>query len=249
MSFFRPTGRKHECREVDNMRELIYKDKFDLMIRRNGLQNCTCKPIYSDPEVIRLRWIAHPNTNKRYSKQAFYDHFGDNTFRKLLRLIFSSPSTQEELERSYGGKKLQGYLTFLLEQEIVIQNDNVFRKSPQYQHVEGIGKTLEWYVAEWFRFSLKAPARHGVHVPGIADGGDLDVVAFVDSLKIFVECKSGNPANITEAQLELFLRRTADFHPDIALLLIDTDQKVDKQEEMLHKQGVSLLQKCTSRVT
>jgi tetratricopeptide (TPR) repeat protein len=111
----------------------------------------------------------------------------------------------------------------------------MFRKSPQYQHVEGIGKTLEWYVAEWFRLSLRAPARHGVHIPGIADGGDLDVVAFVNGLKIFIECKSGNPANITESQLELFLRRTADFHPNIALLLIDTDQKVVKQEEMLHK--------------
>jgi len=97
---------------VDNIRELLNKDKFDLMIQRNGWQNCTYKPIYNDPEVIRLRWITHPNTNKRYSYQTFLEHFGNNTFRKLLRLIFSSPRTQEELESRYGGKKLQGYLTF-----------------------------------------------------------------------------------------------------------------------------------------
>lgn len=219
-----------------DLRELPSEDEFDLMLHRHGWNSFTCKSPYNDPEVIRQRWPAPPNTNKSYTDQAFFKHFGDNTFRKLLRAIFSRPRTHEELERSYGRKKLPDYLSFLIEQGIVIQEEsNLFRKSPQYRNIEGIGKTLEWYVAEWFRLSLKAPARHGVHIPGIGDGGDLDVVAFVNGLKIYIECKSGNPANITEVHLELFLRRTAAFHPDIALLLIDTDQKVEKQSKMLNK--------------
>jgi len=114
-----------------DIRELLYDDEFDLMIQRHGWQNYTCKPIYNNPDVIKLRWLTPPNTDKSYTYQAFYDHFGNSTFRKLLRLIFSNPRTREELESSYGGKKLQGYLTFLIEQEVVIQNGNLFSKNPR----------------------------------------------------------------------------------------------------------------------
>lgn len=107
--------------------------------------------------------------------------------------------------------------------------------SPRYEDIRGIGKTLEWYVAEWFRLTLQAAARHSVHIPEIADGGDLDVIAFLNGQKIFVECKSGNPANISESHLKLFLCRAADFNPAIALLLLDTENKIDKQIEMLKK--------------
>ena len=86
--------------------------------------------------------------------------------------------------------------------------------------MSGIGPTLEWYIGEWFRFWLQVPARHGVTVKGLADGGDLDVVAFVGERPILVEGKSGNPVYITKAQIELFLCRMADFNPAIALLLI-----------------------------
>jgi hypothetical protein len=90
-----------------------------------------------------------------------------------------------------------------------------------------IGRTLEWYIARWFQQVLQCPARYGVHLPGIGDGGDLDVVAFLDGLRIWVECKSGR--NIDDDQLRLFRERAQAFTPVMAILLIDTDDKKSMQ--------------------
>ena len=192
-------------------------------------------PAYMDPNVIKQRWIDHPNTGKRYSPQAFYDYFGDNTFRKILRSIFSCPCTYEQLKGfCENEQKLNGYLIFLQEQEIVLQDGDVWKKDPQYKQVSDIGATLEWYVGEWFRFWLEVPARHGVTVKGLADGGDLDVVAFVEGKRIMIECKSGNPANIGEAQLRFFLQRAKEFGPEIAILLIDTEGTIEKPIDIMN---------------
>jgi hypothetical protein len=78
-------------------------------------------------------------------------------------------------------------------------------------------------VARWFQVFRHCPARYNVHVPGIFEGGDLDVVTFLDGLRIWVECKSGR--DITDTQLELFVRRAQEFNPVLTVLLIDTDKK------------------------
>lgn len=221
--------------EVLDLRQFIYKDNFDLELQRQGLHGVTYKPIYNDSEVIKLRWLSPPNTDKNFTDQEFYHRFGDNTFRKILRAIFSGQRTYEELGRSCSRLQLDNHLTFMREQEIAVQVGNFWTKNPRYKTVEGIGPTLQWYVAEWFRLSLKAPARHGVHIEGLAMGGDLDVVAFVGEKRVMVECKSGNPKNITEEQLHLFLQRAAYFKPEIALLLIDTESSIDQQIEMIKR--------------
>jgi tetratricopeptide (TPR) repeat protein len=207
-----------------------YKDDFDLRMTRQGWRFET-KPVYNDPNVIKQ---LPPHMDKTYNPQEFFRHFGDNTFRKLLSTIFSDLGTIDQLKRICSNeKKLYEYLTFMREQKIAVEENNKWSRSTQYKNIEGIGPTLEWYVAECFRSTLKASARHGVTIEGVADGGDLDVVAFVDEKLVMVECKSGKPANITENQLHLFLRRAADLHPTIALFLMDTESDVDKQIEML----------------
>lgn len=218
-----------------DMREFTYKDDFDLLLKRQGWHDFTYKSIYNDPDVIKLRWITPPQSENTYSPSVFYDHFGNNTFRKLLRAIFSQSRIYEQLVANCSNKqKLDDHLNFMKEQEIVLQKDEQWNKAPQYEKFTDIGKTLEWYIAEWFRFELKAHARHGVNLKGIAEGGDLDVIALIDGLRIMVECKSGNPAHITERQLDLFLERVADFNPNIAILLLDTESDINKQIDILN---------------
>jgi hypothetical protein len=218
-----------------DINEYLYKDDFDLMFHRQSWHGFSYKSLYNDPDVLRLRWIDPPNSGKKYSPHAFFDRFGDNTFRKLLRAIFSESCTYEKLISICSRQKLDDHLSFMNEQEIIVQNGELLSKAPQYQHIKGLGHTLEWYVAEWFRTSLKAPARHGVTVKEVADGGDLDVVAFVDGLRIMVECKSGKPTNITETQLRLFLQRADEFSPEIAILLLDTESDIAGQIEIMNK--------------
>ncbi len=225
--------------QVDFRESEVKKDGFDLMFRRQGWSDFEYKSPYMDPQVIKLRWINPPNSVKKYSPQAFYNHFGDNTFRKILRAIFSNPCKYEQLKDLCGEQKLENHLTFMQEQEIVIQDGNVWRKGSKYEQVSSIGPTLEWYVGEWFRLWLQVPARYGVTVKGLADGGDLDVVAFVEGKRIMIECKSGNPANIEAAQLRLFLQRAKEFGPEIAILLIDAESTLDKPIEVMNSLQVN----------
>ena len=204
------------------------------MFRRQGWSDFEYKSPYLDSQVIKLRWIDPPNVSKKYSPQAFYDRFGDNTFRKLLRAIFFSPRTYEQLKSLCEGQKLDSHLEFMREQEIAVQEGDVWKKSFGYEQVSGIGPTLEWYVAEWFRLWLQSPARHGVTIKDLADGGDLDVVAFVDGKRIMVECKSGKPENISDTELRLFLQRAFEFGPEMAILLVDTESSIDKPVEIMN---------------
>ncbi len=223
--------------KVEHIRE--YKDDFDDKMKSRGYSRevFKTKPVYGDPNVIQQYWLdPSAEDQKTYGPQAFFNYFDNNTFRKLLSMIFSSTSIEEdELKKSCSNeKKLYEYLTFMRMQDIAVEENKIWRKSSRYHNFSNIAITLEWYVAEWFRLA-NAPARHGVVIKEIMGGIELDVVAFVDEKLVMVECKSGNPKNITEKQLKLFLRWVADFKPTIALLLIATENKIDKQIELLKK--------------
>lgn len=211
-------------------------DTFEIMLRRQGWQLIRHRPVHTDPKVIRLS-SDHEALFSSQSDNTFYAIFGDNTFRKLLRHIFYHKSCQfADLQRICSSEhKLQKYLTFMAEHQLVTTDHNGWHKGIKYKHIDNIGPTLEWYVAEWFRSWLQVPARHSVAIKGVADGGDLDVVAFVDGIRVMVECKSGSPSQITETDIKLFLRRAADFNPEIAILLIDTESRIDQQVDMLNR--------------
>ena len=211
-------------------------DQFEIMLRRQGWHLIQHRPVYTDPKVIRL-YCQQDEDNTRDNTTTFYDAFGDNTFRKLLRhIFFHKRCTHDDLKRICSSEqKLAKYLNFMSEQKLIVQERECWQKGPAYRDIDNIGPTLEWYVAEWFRSWLQVPARHSVVIKDVADGGDLDVVAFVDGIRVMVECKSGSPSQITETDMKLFLRRAADFNPEIAILLIDTESRIDQQVEMLNR--------------
>lgn len=212
------------------------QDSFDLMLRRQGWYLIRHRQVYTDPRVIRL---APEDTTVAGEDQpaTLYEAFGETTFRKLLRHIFFHQQGDLSELRSIcsGEQKLARYLGFMRRYRMIeIEGEN-WRKSPVYKAVNNIGPTLEWYIAEWFRSWLQVPARHGVTIKGVADGGDLDVVAFVDGIRVMVECKSGSPTQISETDVKLFFRRAADFNPEIAVLLIDTESRIDQQIDMFNR--------------
>ena len=208
------------------------QDNFDLMLRRQGWYLIQHRPISTDFRVIHLPAeanAAHPTL--------LYEAFGETTFRKLLRHIFyHHQGTLNELRSICSGElKLAKYLDFMQEHRLVELDGETWRKGSTYKTINNIGSTLEWYIAEWFRTWLQVPARHGVTIKGVADGGDLDVVAFVDGIRVMVECKSGSPSQISETDIQLFFRRAADFNPEIAVLLIDTESRIDQQIDIFNR--------------
>lgn len=226
-------GAERFSAEEQAREQLVRQDQFEIMLRRQGWHLIRHKPVYTDPRVIRLYQNQEMTIEER--ERHFYEAFGDNTFRKLLRhIFFHKSSSYADLNRICAGEqKLVHNLTLMEQYHLITSEGQLYHKSPAYKHIDNLGPTLEWYVAEWFRTWLQVPARHGVAIKGVADGGDLDVVAFVDGIRVMVECKSGSPSQITESELRLFLRRAADFNPEIAVLLIDTESYIDRQGEML----------------
>jgi hypothetical protein len=202
----------------------VIDDNFDIVFRRQGFSNFTYQSeTQSDPQVLSQRWV-HPPDGAEYLADEFYRRFGGNSFRKLLGRIYKATAgvSRQYLAKFCSDPTLEQHLTFMRNQELIIEVDSMVSKAPRCQHIADIGRTFEWYVARWFQAFLHCPARYNVHVPGILEGGDLDVVAFLDGLRIWIECKSGR--DITDTQLDLFVRRAQEFNPVLAILLIDTDE-------------------------
>ena len=211
------------------------QDDFSVMLRRQGWHLITCKPLYTDPAVIAVRHTASLR-NIEVGDAAFFELLGDNSIRKLLRAILVRPRTRQELLSLYSDneQKLEQVGTILEQDGLVIREAESWKKGPECTAIDNIGPTLEWYVAEWFRTQLQVPARHGVQLEEVAQWGDLDVVAFVNDVRVMVECKSAKPDDIPEVQLRHFLQRAATFNPEVAVLLIDTESSIARPIEILN---------------
>jgi hypothetical protein len=211
-------------------------DNFNLLMRQHGWSSgtFTYEPVEGNPEVIGQIWDSDELPSPVGSApDSFFTQFGDTTFRKLLRLLFDKRHcTYDTLKKICGNEHiLAQHLTYMVTKKIAEQDENTWRVSSRYAHIHDIGKTLEWYIAEWFHLHLHVPARYSVKLKGMPKGGDLDVVVFVGEKRVLIECKSRRIENIDDEELHLFLQRAAYFHPAIALLLVDTDSSVDTLSE------------------
>jgi len=216
-----PVPLPHEQRE-----QITFPETFDHVMNERGFTVVKTRKVYTDPEVFRQQWLVCPNGTS-YLGQTFYRLFGTTAFRKLLRYVLSHTScTREMLEHiCLNDTLLTSYLTFLLDQEWFHARGRWFDQGPYQESILNIGRTFEWYVAEWFRLTYSithlVPVRHGVELAELPLQGDLDVVAFLDDgLVIMVECKSSSEVN--EGHFSRFLQRVQAFHPTLAILLIDT---------------------------
>jgi hypothetical protein len=222
------------------------EDGFYLRLRRQGWHLTSCKPVYADKQVLGPHLTVASKTDIFPTEPTLFAELGDATARKLLRAIVAEPRTEEWLRGICGNEEtLARHLTYFLAMGFIQQVAvGTWALTPACAHVDNLGPTLEWYVAQWFRVELQAPARHGVTLHEVR--GELDVVAFVDDSRVWVECKSGKPENITEAHLREFLQRAYDFNPEMAVLLLDTTSDIEPHvvgtlnrlyEELARKDG------------
>lgn len=199
---------------------------FDARMRRHGFTTLRTRSVYTDPDVFRQQWVMCPN-GASYPGYTFYRLFGTTSFRKLLRYLLShTPCTREPLEQLCPNDALlTSYVSFLLDQGWFHRDGGRWYDQGPYQgHISNIGRTLEWYVAEWFRLTYSintvVPVRHGVDVAGLPLAGDLDVVAFLDDVVVLIECKSYT--DVEQGHFSRFLQRVHAFHSTLAIMLIDT---------------------------
>ncbi len=234
-----PIRNRRGCARMDN-RTSLEGDDFDRLMQVQGWQrqDFDCEPAEGNRNVIgqteENRVVSH---QQKLSSDAFFFHFEDTTFRKLLRHILSRRqcSYADLLQICSNKVVLDQHVSYMLKNHIVVSDSNLWKVNSKYEHISNLGKTLEWYVAEWFSIRLKVPARYGVHIKGLAKGGDLDVVAFIAEKPVMVECKTSKPDTIEDEELHLFLQRIAYFKPLKALLLVDTESKIESLSDRLRK--------------
>lgn len=159
---------------------------FEHLLAERGWTITHVRQPYTDVEVFRQQWLVCPN-GVSYPEGTFYRLFGSTPFRKLLRYALSHvPCTRDMLEQlGLQESVLTSFLTFLQDQGWLYINGRWFERGFYQTHITNIGKTLEWYVAEWFRLTMStsrlAQVRHGVHLAELSIPGDLDVVAFLNA--------------------------------------------------------------------
>lgn len=211
----------HEQRE-----QILPPGAFEQQMARRGWTVTQVRQAYMDPDVFRQQWLVCPH-GARYPERSFYRFFGSTPTRKLFRYALAHvPCTRDALEKICPHEPLlTSSLTFLQDQEWFHIQDRRVERGAYQAHISNIGRTLEWYVAEWFRLTCSitrlVSVRHGVQFAEMPLPGDLDVVAILENdLLVVVECKSSN--NVDQAHFSLFLQRVKALHPDIAILLIDT---------------------------
>src|SRR6266699_3691777 len=147
--------------------KLLSDETFNLLLLHHGWpkETVTYTPVVGNREVIGQIWDAGVSLYPAQdAPDSFFSHFGNTTFRKLLRFLFDRRRcTYDELKNICGNeRKLAEYLVYLVAQKIAEQVEHTWRVGSRYEHILDIGKTLEWYVTTWFHLYLHAPARFGV---------------------------------------------------------------------------------------
>lgn len=220
--------------------EFVVADEFEQRIRQAiGWRVFSLRPIYTDPLVIRQPWLRAASGNA-YTDRTFYHLFAESPFRAVLRLLLAHDLMTKGHFLSGGipPERLATYLTFLHDQDMLLQAKEGYIKGPALMHTHNLGHTLEAWTAEWLRrfvaeHSLRlrnppgrAPVRHGVSFTEFVrhgDPGDLDVVALFPRGVVLVECKS----SLLQVDLPTWHRfawRAAFLEPVCALLLVDTSE-------------------------
>jgi hypothetical protein len=146
------------------------------------------------------------------------------SFRKFVQRL-SAPGRQPitiSSIRQACGAKTDSYVQFLTEVELASREGETVVGSPD---LRTYGHHLEWYLASLCREQLGTAESWNVKVRDLPSGGDFDVLLNAGSL-IYVELKSARPSTITESELRHFLQRSVDLSPDLAILMIDTDDDI-----------------------
>lgn len=152
----------------------------------------------------------------------YLDRFGKSSFRKVVRMLLRNDRSWEPVDvlARTAGDALDDYLDFLTRLQILERREGAVRLT---RPLDNMGPSLEHYVAQLCVRELRGSAEWGVTLERLPRaGGDYDVLAWLDPSLLYVECKSGLPSNIDESQIREFLQRSVELAPDLAILLVDT---------------------------
>lgn len=151
--------------------------------------------------------------------------FAHSSFRKLARRLTSGGgrATVEQLAKIAGDHADQ-YIDFLVQLGVAKRSRSEVELT---RKIDNIGQTLEWYVADVCQREFEGSAEWSVKLSDFRYG-DCDVLAWLPPNLIYIETKSSEPSEVGNSELKHFLQRGVDLSPELAILLIDTDDDLEK---------------------
>jgi len=151
--------------------------------------------------------------------------FNKAAFRKLIRQVaLGTRGTIMERLRQIAPNRADEYVRFLIDLEVAALSGGQVRLK---RTIDSIGPTLEWYVADVCEREFEGSAEWSVKLSG-GRYGDYDVLAWLPPSLIYIETKSSRSSEVSDSALKHFLQRGIDLAPELAVLLIDTEDDLEE---------------------
>jgi hypothetical protein len=180
---------------------------------------------HSSLEHVLLPEPPEPARLDRYYQDLRHYHF-----RRLLQEAVEQgllpPPAVRSLEARWGARAVARTLNRLVDYGLLVRDQAGFAATSE--KIRSFGGTLEWFVAQVLMREHLAPAAWDVRVREIRQGGDFDVLAVLDGRLGYFECKGSPPYNVSADALAQFLDRCRRLRPDLAVLVLDTTLKIDR---------------------
>jgi len=164
----------------------------------------------------------------------FYRRMSNISHRKIFRFMLVHPQGVSEVDLS---DELQQESTTIHSKVLYLEKAGVIRECDESrwclsQAIDNFGPTYERYVKSVFEKEFRWSAEWGIELEHFKYG-DFDVLATIASTLCCVECKTSRPEDVGDKQLRSFLQRSQDLAPEIVILLLDTEDPLDKPLEQL----------------
>ncbi len=183
-------------------------------------------------EVVQAYWAIHgiPEAQRVFGpgpREQYHVLMAHSSFRKLARrlILAHGEPVPMALLRENAGDQVESYVEYLEAIEVVEATEAGTRCT---RPLDNFGASLEHHVAQTCVNDLLGTAEWGVHLDGLPHaGGDYDVLSWLSSVLVYVECKAKRPGEIRDDELRHFLQRHVELAPDLTILLIDTSDELD----------------------
>lgn len=170
----------------------------------------------------------------------YYELLSDYTFRKILRHLVAKNGSahRKEIQNMCSSPTLHHFENFLINNGIVKITANDMWQL-EYR-VDSFGYTLEWFISWLISNKLRSISAWGVKIEGLYAGGDYDVLSFINSTLMYIECKSKRPNEVEQNEIRQFLQRSQDLSPELAVMLVDTDSQLTELIEKFQQILISI---------
>jgi len=187
-------------------------------------------------------YLLFPKFYPKRSKDKFYALLHSYGFRTVVKdaILHKGSFHLEDLTRYCSQETARLYLKELIALKIVRKRKDGTCQLIRAKEVQTLGETLEWYLATLLQEELECDALWNVVLSGLPSGGDFDVLADCENHLVYIEVKSAPPKSIEKDNIQSFLNRVEDLHPDMAIFFEDTtlrmqDKIVPHFEEILRE--------------